>query len=121
MAMNVPVTMLMSMLVASRSPWLAYHVLKRKYSQGGAASHDAGDPHDLDAVKASRLYKGLSAHGTAAAFACRRLDFSARDGAVDLRSDGAGCCEKFPRLKMLPFDNKNELLLAPNGYFGNWH
>ena len=33
MALNVPVTMLMSMLVAfTITPWLAYHVLRRKYS-----------------------------------------------------------------------------------------
>ena len=32
MALNVPVTMLMSMLVAfTITPWLAYHVLRRKY------------------------------------------------------------------------------------------
>src|SRR5450759_975297 len=35
MALNVPVTMLMSMLVAfTITPWLAYHVLRRKYSGG---------------------------------------------------------------------------------------
>ena len=34
MALNVPVTMLMSMLVAfTITPWLAYHVLRRKYAQ----------------------------------------------------------------------------------------
>ena len=33
MALNVPVTMLMSMVVAfTITPWLAYHVLRRKYS-----------------------------------------------------------------------------------------
>ncbi len=37
MALNVPVTMLMSMLVAfTITPWLTYHVLKRKYAAGGA-------------------------------------------------------------------------------------
>ena len=39
MALNVPVTMLMSMVVAfTITPWLAYHVLRRKYSAGGTAS-----------------------------------------------------------------------------------
>ena len=39
MALNVPVTMLMSMLVAfTITPWLAYHVLRRKYSAGGTAN-----------------------------------------------------------------------------------
>ncbi len=38
MALNVPVTMLVSMLVAfTITPWLAYHVLLRKYSEGSQA------------------------------------------------------------------------------------
>ena len=38
MALNVPVTMLMSMVVAfTITPWLAYHVLRRKYQRGAAA------------------------------------------------------------------------------------
>ena len=36
MALNVPVTMLMSMVVAfTITPWLAYHVLRHKYRTGG--------------------------------------------------------------------------------------
>ena len=63
MALNVPVTMLMSMLVAfTITPWMAFHILKRKYSGGGrqqvpTAGHAEHDPHDLDAIKQSRLYK----------------------------------------------------------------
>ena len=86
MALNVPVTMLMSMVVAfTITPWLAYHVLRRKYSadrvrfrfsrvspRRSAGSQNVmrtersvtphpiplpHDPHDLDAVKQSRLYK----------------------------------------------------------------
>ena len=59
MALNVPVTMLMSMVVAfTITPWLAYHVLQAEVQRRrhGAAMHDH-DPHDLDAVKQSRLYK----------------------------------------------------------------
>ena len=61
MALNVPVTMLMSMIVAfTITPWLAYHVLHRKYekaAESGSASHVEHDPHDMDAIKQSRLYK----------------------------------------------------------------
>ena len=53
--------MLMSMVVAfTITPWLAYHLLKRhKYSAGGTAAPtpSINAPHDLDAVKQSRLYK----------------------------------------------------------------
>ena len=49
MALNVPVTMLMSMLVAfTITPWLAYHVLRRKYSgvwRTGWAGRDVHRPH----------------------------------------------------------------------------
>ena len=43
MALNVPVTMLMSMVVAfTITPWLAYHVLKRQVrARGGTADHAA--------------------------------------------------------------------------------
>ena len=47
-----------SMLVAfTITPWLAYHLLNRKYAHGGAevAGHHAAD--DIEAVKQSRLYK----------------------------------------------------------------
>ena len=58
MALNVPVTMLMSMLVAfTITPWMAYHLLKKKYAHGAPAAHDPHDPHDLNAVKQSGLYK----------------------------------------------------------------
>jgi multidrug efflux pump subunit AcrB len=58
MALNVPVTMFMSMLVAfTITPWMAYHVLRRKYSAGGTGGHDHADPDDLEALKQSRLYK----------------------------------------------------------------
>ena len=55
MALNVPVAMIMSMVVAfTITPWLAYHMLKRKYSKGGTGIDDHHDPHDLEAVKKSR-------------------------------------------------------------------
>ena len=42
MALNVPVTMLMSMVVAfTITPWMAYHVLKRKYSNAEQPSPPA--------------------------------------------------------------------------------
>jgi multidrug efflux pump subunit AcrB len=136
MALNVPVTMLMSMLVAfTITPWLAYHVLRRKYSQrpspnlpfpdqpsvgarrgaggeGSAPSLPEHDPHDLDAVKQSRLYKvfyPLMApllHSRLVAWA-----FLLGMGVLTVAAMGLAATRSVP-LKMLPFDNKNELLLV---------
>ena len=64
MALNVPISMLMSMLVAfTITPWLSYHVLKRRAYAHAApvpaaaptpADHEAYDP---EAVKQSFLYR----------------------------------------------------------------
>ena len=113
MALNVPVTMLMSMLVAfTITPWLAYHVLRRKYSGGSAASHDAHDPHDLDAVKESRLYKFF--YPLMAPLLHSRLIawcFLLLMVLLTFAAMGLAAWRSVP-LKMLPFDNKNELLLV---------
>ncbi|MHB1156133.1 MAG: efflux RND transporter permease subunit [Phycisphaerales bacterium] len=115
MALNVPVTMLMSMLVAfTITPWLAYHMLKGKYSRGAPAAHDESDPHDLNAVKQSPLYKIfyplmaplLKSKGRAFMFL----------GVMGVLTAGAMmlAATRHVPLKMLPFDNKNELLLVLN-------
>jgi multidrug efflux pump subunit AcrB len=148
MALNVPVTMLMSMLVAfTITPWMAYYVLRGKYSavnlpspfgrgaggEGGGevrqenevSSPDAltltlsqrergqdHDPHDLDAVKQSRLYKvfyPLMApllHSRVAAWS-----FLIGMVLLTVGAMGLAAMRSVP-LKMLPFDNKNELLLV---------
>ncbi len=116
MALNVPVTMLMSMVVAfTITPWLAYHVLRRKYSAGGSSApeeHGHHDPHDLDAVKQSRLYKvfyPLMApllHSRLVAWSFLLVMVLLTFGAM-----GLAAMRSVP-LKMLPFDNKNELLLV---------
>ena len=112
MALNVPVTMLMSMLVAfTITPWLAYHLLRHKYTSGHAHGHAEHDPNDLDAVKQSRLYKlfyplmALLLHSRVVAWSFLIGMVLLTVGAV-----GLGAVRSVP-LKMLPFDNKNELLL----------
>jgi multidrug efflux pump subunit AcrB len=143
MALNVPVTMLMSMVVAfTITPWMAYHVLRRKYGKdkpgatvglsnralldqpampphadstggqaaGGTPSMDH-DPHDLDAVKQSRLYKVFYPL-MAPLLHSRLVAWAFLLGMVLLTfaAMGLGAMRSVP-LKMLPFDNKNELLL----------
>jgi len=158
MALNVPVTMFMSMVVAfTITPWLAYHLLRRKYTHvashslpspsgrgaggegsdeeqgehGRASSSDAltlalshgergqessspaeHDPHDLDAVKQSRLYKVFYPL-MAPLLHSRLVAWSFLLGMVGLTvaAMGLAAMRDVP-LKMLPFDNKNELLLV---------
>ncbi len=113
MALNVPVTMIMSMVVAfTITPWLAYHVLRRKYSHGGTGAHAEHDPHDLDAVKQSRLYKVFYPL-MAPLLHSRLVAWSFLLGMVVLTVGAMGLAAlRSVPLKMLPFDNKNELLLV---------
>ncbi|NLY02019.1 MAG: efflux RND transporter permease subunit [Rhodopirellula sp.] len=112
MALNVPVTMVMSMLVAfTITPWLAYHVLRRKYTSGDA-SHEGHDPDDLETIKQSRLYKVF--YPLMAPLLNSRLvawSFLLVMVLLTVAAMGLGVWRSVP-LKMLPFDNKNELLLV---------
>jgi multidrug efflux pump subunit AcrB len=113
MALNVPVTMLMSMVVAfTITPWLAYHGLRRKYRTGGAQPDAHHDPHDLDAVKQSRLYKVFYPL-MAPLLRSRLVAWSFLLGMLllTIAAMGLAAVRSVP-LKMLPFDNKNELLLV---------
>ncbi len=113
MALNVPVTMLMSMVVAfTITPWLAYHVLQRKYARGGTGTHAEHDPHDLDAVRQSRLYKLF--YPLMAPLLRSRVvawTFLLVMVVLTVGAMGLAALRSVP-LKMLPFDNKNELLLV---------
>jgi multidrug efflux pump subunit AcrB len=113
MALNVPVTMLMSMVVAfTITPWLAYHGLGRKYRAGGTEIGSHHDPHDLDAVKKSALYKIF--YPLMAPLLGSRLvawSFLVVMMALTAGAMGLAALRSVP-LKMLPFDNKNELLLV---------
>jgi multidrug efflux pump subunit AcrB len=110
MALNVPVTMLMSMLVAfTITPWLAYYMLRRKYTTGEHAAHDADD---IEAVKRSPLYKIF--YPMMAPLLSSRLaawGFMGVMALLTVAAMGLAAWRSVP-LKMLPFDNKNELLLV---------
>jgi multidrug efflux pump subunit AcrB len=113
MALNVPVTMLMSMVVAfTITPWLAFHVLKRKYSAGGTGAHADHDIHDMNAIKQSRLYK-IFYPLMAPLLHSQIVAWSFLLGMVLLTFGAMGLAAmRSVPLKMLPFDNKNELLLV---------
>lgn len=129
MALNVPVAMIMSMLVAfTITPWLSYHILTwgtnlatESHSPNSDESKTASpnadsmgseheEAYDPAIVQKSILYRFfrplmlplLRSRARAAAF----LLFM---GALTMAAMGLGALRMVP-LKMLPFDNKNEIL-----------
>lgn len=113
MALNVPVTMLMSMVVAfTITPWLTYHALKHKYAASEQASHGHHAEHDLETIKQSTLYKFF--YPLMAPLLHSRIvawSFMLIMGGLTVAAMGLAATRSVP-LKMLPFDNKNELLLV---------
>jgi len=104
MAFNVPIAMLMSLLVAfTVTPWASYHLLQSEYGGGGEEAHD---------IKQTALYRwydrilgGLVRKpGRAKWFLWAMV--AAMVGASLL------AVYRIVPLKLLPFDNKNELLLV---------
>jgi multidrug efflux pump subunit AcrB len=113
MALNVPVAMAMSMVVAfTITPWMSYHVLKRKYA-GRTGSEDASaDPHDFERVKNTWLYRVF--YPLMAPLLRSRVTAWGFLIGMGLLTAGAAAlaATRHVPLKMLPFDNKNELLLV---------
>jgi multidrug efflux pump subunit AcrB len=117
MALNVPVTMIMSMFVAfAITPWLAFHLLKKRPWAGGGA-HADGSSHAADEfarARASLQYRVLRPllHPLLAS----RAKGWAFLAIVAMLTAGAAMLAAFRQvpLKMLPFDNKNEILLLVN-------
>ncbi len=114
MALNVPVAMLMSMLVAfTITPWLSYHVLARRYNKaGGAAAHGPEDDLDPETIKKAPLYRFF--YPLMAPLLHKRWMAWGFLGVIGLLTVGAMmlAATRHVPLKMLPFDNKNELLLV---------
>ncbi len=116
MALNVPVTMLMSMLVSfTITPWMAYHVLKKK-APASASSGDAPTTHEEeynpDLIKRSLTYRIF--HPLMAPLLHRRWAAWTFMGVILLALLATAAMPMFRLvpLKMLPFDNKNELQLV---------
>ncbi len=128
MALNVPVAMLMSMLVAfTITPWLTYQVLKWRYpndesqttasttaaepaadSHAIQSSHHAYDPEEVRQTFLYRLFRPLVLPLIQSR--SRALLFLLIMGLITFAAMGLGALRMVP-LKMLPFDNKNELLV----------
>ncbi|MCG3138904.1 MAG: Efflux pump membrane transporter BepE [Phycisphaerae bacterium] len=112
MALNVPVAMLMSMVVAFMiTPWLSYHLLRKRYDSPAQAD-PVTDPHDTTAIRQSRLYRFFYPMMAAILKTRRRsLLFLVVIALMTMAAGGLAATRHVP-LKMLPFDNKNELLLV---------
>lgn len=113
MALNVPVTMVMSMLVAfTMTPWLAFHLLKKRNWSGGGHSGDGADEYAAarESIQYHVLRPLLRPLLTSRALAWTFL------GAVVVLTAAAAMLAGFRQvpLKMLPFDNKGEVLLLVN-------
>ncbi|MBK9118540.1 MAG: efflux RND transporter permease subunit [Phycisphaerales bacterium] len=116
MALNVPIAMLMSLLVAfTITPWMTYHVLRRRYAGQGVVPAGAGvDPDEAQAaaVRASKLYRSFAGLMRPLLRSRRAAwGFLGIMGAL-LVGTGLLAAVRAVPLKMLPFDNKNELLLV---------
>jgi multidrug efflux pump subunit AcrB len=100
MALNVPVAMFMSMVVAfTITPWLSYQVLKGVYDKGG---HEPTDPQQ---TLTYRVYKAvLTPFLNSRLAAWGLIGFTALLLAAACALPALGLVP----LKMLPFDNKNE-------------
>jgi multidrug efflux pump subunit AcrB len=132
MALNVPVAMLMSMVVAfTITPWLSYHVLRRRYNRnrpdpspaagGGEAANrprqpapneDADDPHGLSRAQESWVYRLLNP--LLRPLLLRRwagLTFLGVMAALLLLAVLLAATRRVP-LKMLPYGNKNDFQLV---------
>lgn len=110
MALNVPVTMVMSMVVAfTITPWLAFHLLKRR--KWGANGH-AGEHHDEFGAARSSVQYRLLRPMLQPLLKSRPLAWGFL-ALVAILTGAAAMLAGFRQvpLKMLPFDNKAELLL----------
>lgn len=124
MALNVPVAMLMSMVVAfTITPWLSYHILTwgtklAPESEGIAGStenvsetepvhEEAYDPAVVQRTFLYRFFRPLMLPLLKTRF--RAVLFLAFMGCLTAAAMSLGVLRMVP-LKMLPFDNKNEIL-----------
>ena len=114
MALNVPVTMVMSMLVAfTITPWLAYHLMKRRYAGAAAVGVPSAADHHASAeacnTRVHRLLRLLMTPLLGARW--RAWAFLAVIGGLMAVAVSLAETRSVP-LKMLPYGNKDQLQLV---------
>ena len=127
MALNVPVSMLMSMLVAfTITPWLSYHILGGQFKHAEPVAvpastslehhspevtphhpHEAYDPVTVQQTWLYRMFRPLMTPLLKTRW--RAFGFLLLVALLTLGAMSMAAVRSVP-LKMLPFDNKNELL-----------
>jgi multidrug efflux pump subunit AcrB len=104
MAFNVPVAMLMSLVVAfTVTPWASYHLLKSEYGKEGET------PFEITQSRIYRLYRATLAPLLESR---RRAWLFLLAVVVAFVASALLAVTRAVPLKMLPFDNKNELALV---------
>ncbi|MEW6349749.1 MAG: efflux RND transporter permease subunit [Thermodesulfobacteriota bacterium] len=102
MALNVPVAMLMSLVIAfTVTPWATYHALRHEYDK-------EAKPFDLTESTTYRLYKKAI---TPFLESRKKSYFFLGGVALALLASTMLVVVKLVPVKMLPFDNKNEFLV----------
>ena len=102
MALNVPVAMIMSLVIAfTVTPWTTYHALRKEYDA-------ASKPYELHEDIVYKTYKRL----ISPFLASRKKTYLFLGGVVvALLASFLLVIVKLVPVKMLPFDNKNEFLV----------
>ena len=118
MALNVPVTMAMSMVVAfTITPWLAFHLLKKRpWAAGGHGAQPGAEAQDEFALARGSLQYRVLRPLLQPLLKSRALAWTFL-AVVALLTGAAGMLAAFRQvpLKMLPFDNKPGILLVLDG------
>jgi len=112
MAVNVPMTMLMSMLVSfTITPWLAYLVMRRRYEPGKDGSVARREPAEVDVQQmwTYRIFRPLLEP-----LLTKRRNTYVFLGVIAVAFIGSLMLVGTRRVKpkQLPFDNKDEFLLV---------
>ncbi|MHB8203712.1 MAG: efflux RND transporter permease subunit [Desulfomonilaceae bacterium] len=111
MAVNVPVTMMMSMLISfTVTPWLAYHALRRRYETGKALSRSAHETEE-DVTK-TKIYRFLRPILEPLLQSRWRAYLFVTLVIIAFLASVLLVLTRKVQPKQLPFDNKDELLLV---------
>ena len=103
MALNVPIAMLMSLVVAfTLTPWMAYGLLRHEVGPGASAREEPAAGGGVVGRAYRRLLRAFLEHRSA------RWGLVAAVAALLALAGGLVAAGAIP-LKMLPYDNKNEL------------
>lgn len=114
MAVNVPLAMLMSLLVAlTITPWMSYHMLKGHAGGHAAGGDEAGAENSHDELSASPGARCFFEVLVGLFLRSRRARVGLLAGILALLAfSGLLVVLRGVPLKMLPFDNKNEFQLV---------